>query len=262
MRPIASLLLMVILLLPASFDAFAQQEIAPPPANVVAEITTVAANADEPFVDEFDNSSTNGEPFKVWDPIEGFNRSMFWFNDKLYFYALKPVAKGFRYLPESVLVSVSNFFNNIYAPVRMLNATLQGKINDAGTELSRFIINTTIGIGGLFDPAKKYAGLRQTDEDFGQTLGYWGIGPGFYLVLPILGPSNVRDGAALVGDYYFDPLEQVWQNRDYWGARAVDTVDTVALDKDTYESIKRDALDPYLFIRDAYMQNRAARVKK
>lgn len=258
MRNFANLLLLLALLLPTSFDVAAQQA----ESSVAALTGTPAANIDDEFIDEFDNSSTNGEPFQVWDPIEGFNRGMFWFNDKLYFYALKPVAKGFRYLPESARASISNFFNNLGAPVRLLNAVLQGKINDAGIELSRFIINTTVGIGGLFDPAKNYASLRQTDEDFGQTLGYWGVSPGFYLVLPVLGPSNARDGVALVGDYYVDPMEQIWQNREYWIARTVDTVNTVSLDKDTYESIKRDALDPYLFIRDAYMQNRAARVKK
>lgn len=258
MRHFAKLLLLVALLLPASFNVAAQQ--AEP--SVAALTGPTSANTDGEFVDEFDNSSTNGEPFKVWDPIESFNRGMFWFNDKLYFYALKPAAKGFRYLPESARASASNFFNNLGAPVRLLNALLQGKINDAGIELSRFIINTTAGIGGLFDPAKKYANLRQTDEDFGQTLGYWGINPGFYLVLPVLGPANARDGVALLGDYYTDPMEQIWQNREYWVARTVDTINTVSLDKDTYESIKRDALDPYLFIRDAYMQNRAARVKK
>lgn len=261
MRSTISLLLLFALLLPASFDVAAQQA-ASPSAAVAVDNSTPVAQTDDEFVDEFDNSTSNGEPFKVWDPLEGLNRGIFWFNDKLYFYALKPAAKGFRYLPESVRVSVSNFFNNIGAPVRMLNAAMQGKINAAGTELGRFIINTTVGIGGLFDPAKKYAGLREVDEDFGQTLGYWGVKPGFYLVLPILGSANARDGVALVGDYYVDPLEQIWQNREYWVAKTVDTVNTVSLDKDTYEAIKRDALDPYLFIRDAYMQNRAARVKK
>ncbi|MGD2062731.1 MAG: VacJ family lipoprotein [Nitrospirota bacterium] len=198
----------------------------------------------------------------VRDPFERVNRAIFTFNDKLYFYVLKPVARVFRKVPEPVRVSVGNFFSNLAAPIRVANNTLQGKIGPAGGELMRFIINTTIGIGGLFDPAKRYAGIPQFQEDFGQTLGRYGLGAGPYLVLPVLGPSNVRDGVGWVVDRFLDPLTYVVDDREYWAAKGSDAVNTTSLDKDTYEGIKRDELDPYLFIRDAYAQRRIGKIEK
>lgn len=234
---------------------------------VAAENSAVAAgelaeeeiDEDQAFIDEFEDETAE---VVIHDPLQTFNRGMFWFNDKLYIYVMKPVARGFRYIPEPGRVCVSNFFNNLLAPVQGLNALLQGKMNDAGTAFGRFFINTTLGIGGLFDPALKWGNLRPVDEDFGQTLGAWGVDPGFYLVIPFLGPSNFRDGVGSLAGMYVDPLGEVWQGRDYWAARSVDAVNTLSLDKDTYEAIKRDALDPYLFTRDAYMQYRAGKVAR
>lgn len=224
------------------------------------DLPAPVAEEDE-FTDDFADED-GGQALTVYDPLEKFNRGMFWFNDKVYFYALKPVARGFRYVPEPIRVSVSNFFNNLGSPLRFINAVLQAKFNDAGTEFSRFMINTTIGVGGLFDPARQYAGLRQIDEDFGQTLGTWGFGEGAYLVLPLFGPSTLRDGVGSAVEWPLDPVEQLWQNRDYWSAKVVDVSTTLSLDKDSYEAIVRDSLDPYLFLRDAYIQNRHGRIAK
>lgn len=232
------------------------------------EATSVAADSangvdetdeDFEFIDEFEDEASMAP---VYDPLEPINRGMFWFNDKLYVYLMKPLARGFRYVPESGRVCVSNFFGNMLSPVRALNALLQGKMNEAGTAFSRFVINSTLGIGGLFDPALKWGNLRPVDEDFGQTLGVWGFDAGFYLVIPVLGPYNVRDAAGLAMGLYVDPLNEVWQGTDYWVARSVDVVNAISLDKDTYEAIKRDSLDPYLFMRDAYMQYRAGKVAR
>lgn len=204
-----------------------------------------------------------GEPsLVVADPFEGVNRAVFAFNDKLYFYVFKPVARLYRIVPEPVRVSVGNFFSNITAPIRVVNNTLQGKIGPAGGELMRCIINSTVGIGGLFDPATRYAAIPKSNEDFGQTLGRYGIGSGPYLVLPMLGPSNVRDGVGRVVDLFLDPLPYLVHGPEYWAARGTSTVNTVSLDKDTYEGIKRDALDPYLFVRDAYAQHRAGKIER
>jgi phospholipid-binding lipoprotein MlaA len=186
----------------------------------------------------------------VYDPLEPINRGMFWFNDKVYFYALKPVAKVYRVLPEDLRVSIKNFFLNLQAPIRIVNAGLQGKFAIAGNELTRFATNTTLGIGGLFDPAREHFDLRLHDEDTGQTLGYYGIGPGPYLVLPLLGPSSLRDGIGRVADTHMDLAWHLWgkdagdNNYDYIGARVLNTINEVSLDKDTYEGIKQDALDP------------------
>jgi phospholipid-binding lipoprotein MlaA len=197
---------------------------------------------------------------EVYDPIETFNRGMFWFNDKLYFYALKPVARFYRHVPEPWRVSVKNFFLNLQAPVRIVNAGLQGKFGDAGNEITRFFTNTTLGIAGLFDVSKEHFGIAMKDEDTGQTLGYYGVGPGPYLVLPFLGPSSLRDGIGLLADSRMDLAYYIWakdqSNYDYIGARVFNVINSLSLDKDTYEGIKQDALDPYLFVRDAHAQYR------
>ena len=217
---------------------------------------TVVA-ADDFYDDELLFLDEDEEILDVYDPLEPINRGIFWFNDKLYFYLLKPVAKGYRWvMPDPLMLGIGNFFSNLASPMRIINAGLQGKFRDAGNELTRFAVNTTIGIGGFFDTAKDHFNLKKKDEDSGQTLGYYGIGPGPYLVLPFFGPSSFRDGAGLLADSRMDLTYYLWEDRDYWAAIILRTVNTVALDKDTYEGIKRDALDPYLFVRDAWTQYR------
>ena len=235
------------------------------PALILAA-TDEASTGDEPTFVEPDDLEDEDLLFlddeddvvlDVYDPLEPINRGIFWFNDKLYFYLLKPVAKGYRWvMPEPLMLGVGNFFSNLASPMRIINAGLQGKFADAGNELTRFGVNTTIGIGGFFDTAKDHFNLKKKEEDTGQTLGYYGIGPGPYLVLPFFGPSSFRDGAGLLADSRMDLTYYLWEDRDYWAAIILKTVNTVALDKDTYEGIKRDALDPYLFVRDAWTQYR------
>lgn len=218
---------------------------------------------DEDF--SYDEDFTNGEVAtpEVADPIEPFNRGMFWFNDKLYFYLFKPIARGYRVVPEPARQSVSNFFSNIGTPVRFANSLLQLKFEDAGTELGRLIINSTLGIGGLFDPAKAWFHLEKKEEDFGQTLGNYGVGSGFYIVWPILGPSNARDTVGIAGDFFMDPLHYVemrpWERV---GLVGLDKETGLSLDKDTYESVKQESLDPYLFVRNAYEQYRDGKIEK
>jgi len=245
----ASILLFFLLLLPG-----ARAVAAPDPSSDLP----VTGEATTPFEEAFGDE----EPLQVWDPIEPVNRGIFWFNDKLYFYLLKPVARGFRVVPEPARVSVANFFDNLATPVRFLNSLFQGKLNDASDELARFMFNTTFGIAGLFDIAKTEGGVSRKEEDFGQTLGHYGAGPGFYLVLPVFGPSSARDAVGRVGDYFLDPLTYTLGQWERIGAKAVDKENDLSLDKDTYEGIKRDELDPYLFIRNAYAQRRQAQVDK
>lgn len=223
------------------------------------EDTTAPAEDADDYGDEGDDA---GEI--IADPLEPVNRAVFAFNDKLYFYVLKPTARAYRVLPQGMRVSVANFFSNLGAPIRMANALFQFKLLDAGGELLRFGVNTTVGIGGLFDPAGRYLGLREKDEDFGQTLGNYGAGPGIYLVLPILGPSSARDGIGrLVDGGYFDPVVIVPdETSEVVALKALDTVNYLSLDKDTYEVVKQEALDPYAFIKNAYAQNRAGKVAR
>jgi phospholipid-binding lipoprotein MlaA len=245
--------LLIALLLPVSGLCADNPVIVDTPETADAASDTEASPDEFPLFDEADFQ-------EVSDPLEPLNRGFFWFNDKLYFYLAKPVARAYRYVPEPFRVSVNNFFQNLRAPIRIANAGLQGKFASAGNELTRFFTNTTLGIGGLFDPAKVHFNLKQMDEDTGQTLGHYGIGPGPYLMLPVIGASNLRDGIGLIGDANLSLVYHLWghgkDNNDYFAAYISDRVNELSLDKDTYEGIKEDALDPYLFIRDAYAQYR------
>jgi phospholipid-binding lipoprotein MlaA len=251
MRAIIAFLLL--LLLCPHFDSVHAEE----PPVIGGEST-----ADEEFFEDDLAFFDEEPPLTVHDPIEPINRAVFWFNDKLYFYLFKPVAKGLRVVPERVRVSADNFFDNLSAPLRFLNNVLQLQFDDAGDELARFIFNSTFGVAGLFDIAKEEGGIARRDEDFGQTLGRYGVGSGFYLVLPVFGPSNARDAVGRVGDYFLSPLTYALDSEERIAVTAVEKENALSLDKETYEGIKRDALDPYLFIRDAYAQRREAAIKK
>lgn len=233
------------------------EETAPP---VLEEMETEGTDEETPpFMDDDDLSFLDEEDdvVEVYDPFETFNRGMFWFNDKAYFYVMKPVARGWRWLaPEPLRLGFRNFVSNLRSPIRFVNAALQGKFSDAGYELTRFGVNSTLGIGGLFDPAKIHFGIDKKIEDTGQTLAHYGVSPGPYLVLPFLGPSNFRDGIGLLGDIYFSLVPVLFENRYYWLVISGDIINFLSIDKDTYEGIKKDALDPYLFLRDAYSQYR------
>ncbi len=219
--------------------------------------------ADEDFVDEEDLTNGDIETLHIADPIEPFNRGMFWLNDKLYFYLFKPIARGYRVVPEPARKSVSNFFSNLGTPVRFANALLQFKLADAGSELGRLVINSTLGIGGLFDPAKAWFDLDRKDEDLGQTFGRYGVGSGFYIVWPVLGPSNARDTVGMVGDFFMDPLHYVeMKPAERLGLTGLEKETDLSLDKDTYESVKQEALDTYLYVRNAYEQYRDGKIKK
>lgn len=212
-----------------------------------------------------DFADVNGDGTSlIADPLERLNRSTFWVNDKLYFYLFKPVARGYRFVaPRPARVSVGNFFTNLSTPVRAINALFQLKFYTAGTELYRFLVNTTVGLGGFFDPAEVLVGFRKQDEDFGQTLGSYGAGHGFYLVLPIIGPSSLRDTGGMLFDGFFDPLRRMGlESHEYLSIRGFEMTNRLSLDRDSYEAIIRDAIDPYLFIRAAYAQRRMALINK
>jgi phospholipid-binding lipoprotein MlaA len=221
--------------------------------------TAADAQPDEEEMFAFDEEE---EQYSISDPLEPLNRGIFWINDKLYFYLLKPVARGYRWaVPEPWRVAVQNVFSNLASPGRIVNSGFQGKFTDAGNEITRFFVNTTLGIGGLFDPAKDHFDIRKHDEDTGQTLGHYGIGPGFYLVLPLLGPSDVRDAIGTFVDARENLVYYLFEGWTYYEVKGYEKINDLSLDKDTYESIKKDALDPYLFVRDAYMQYRENKIR-
>lgn len=190
------------------------------------------------------------------DPWERFNRTVYKVNDGLDRAVAKPLAKGYvKVVPRPIRTGVSNFFANLSTPTVMINDALQLKFKAAGSDLGRFLLNSTVGIGGLLDPATS-AGLDRNDEDFGQTLGHWGVHPGPFLELPLLGPSDLRDGPARVVDTYTNPLAYVhkaWIKYPLAGVRLVDLrAELLSLD-DTLSNV----YDPYAFVRDAYLQRRA-----
>ena len=191
------------------------------------------------------------------DPLEGFNRAMYTFNDKLDRYLLKPVAKGYRKVtPTPVRRSVSNFFGNLHDVPIMLNNLLQGKPKQAASDFSRFFVNSTVGIFGLFDVATKWE-LPKHDEDFGQTLAVWGVGSGPYLVLPFFGPSNMRDAPALVVDWETYPPNHMKDSGTRDKMFVLEVVDKRAQLLEAGDILEQAAgQDPYVFVREAYRQRR------
>jgi phospholipid-binding lipoprotein MlaA len=201
----------------------------------------------------------NGKPDSR-DRFERFNRSVYKFNTALDHAILRPVARTYvRVTPQPVRTSISNFLGNLAYPVTLVNNFLQGKLHDGMTDAARLLVNSTIGIGGLFDPASGM-GLERHQEDFGQTMGWYGMHSGPYLMLPFLGPSTMRDAVGLVPDYLLlheiDAVK-LFDNNQYveWSLFAIDAVDrrTQLLDQDP---ILERTYDPYAFLRNAYLQRR------
>src|SRR3989454_3184731 len=195
------------------------------------------------------------------DPLEGFNRKMFWFNDKVDVYVLAPVASGWEKVsPRCVRTSVSHFFGNLRFPIVAVNDLLQGKVKDSASDVGRFAVNTTVGVLGFFDPASHW-GLERHVEDFGQTLGVWGVPPGPYLVLPVLGPSNPRDAAGFAVDYALAVTPFFIEEYILVGARVIDVVNERSFVLKQVEDAKASSFDYYIFVRNAYLQRRRALVR-
>jgi phospholipid-binding lipoprotein MlaA len=208
--------------------------------------------------DEFDRH--DGE---VFDPLSGYNRAMTTFNDRFYFVVLEPTTAAYaRVTPLRVRVSVNNFFRNLGYPVRFANNVFQLKGEAALRETTRFMVNSTVGIVGFFDPAKTWLGIDAHPEDFGQTLGWYGVGSGFHIVWPLLGPSNLRDSTGMWVDFLFDPVFYLegW----YIGSisMAVDEFNYTSLHPGEYERLRREAIDLYTFLRNAYEQNREKKIRE
>ncbi len=234
-----------------------------------AFLATENGSEDELFVDPFDEAPpvdhSKDEKADIADPIEGFNRAIFTFNDKFYFYVAKPVAKGWRAVaPESVRVGLGNVLYNILAPVRLVNNILQLDFMGAAGEVTRFAANSTVGLFGWFDLAAEN-GLKPDDEDLGQTFGRYGVGHGFYLVLPFLGPTSLRDATGDVFDSFLHPFAYTLEGDptlEMAAFKAVKIENTLSLDKDTYENVVKEQIDPYLFMRNAYYQIRESSLKR
>jgi len=195
------------------------------------------------------------------DPFERYNRAMFSFNKTVDDKVLKPVATGYTdVIPDLIRTAIGNFFGNIGDVWTAVNNYLQGKPREGTSDVARVVLNSTFGIVGLIDVATP-AGLVQHEEDFGQTLGVWGVKSGPYLILPILGSSTVRDGLARPVDLYADPITQIDSVGVENSLRAMRLVDDRATLLYSTRMMEDAALDPYLFVRDAYLQRRESRVR-
>jgi phospholipid-binding lipoprotein MlaA len=195
-------------------------------------------------------------PRSPQDPYERWNRSVFRLNSAIDRGIAKPAARSYvRIVPQSVRTGVGNFFSNLKMPATMINDALQGKLRAAGTDLGRFVVNSTIGVAGLLDPATPM-GMAHNKEDFGQTLGKWGVHAGPFLELPLLGPSDMRDAPGLVVEIYMDPRHYLLTNSSVdYGLYAVNFLDARA-SLLPLDSTLSKVYDPYAFIRDAYLQHR------
>jgi phospholipid-binding lipoprotein MlaA len=193
------------------------------------------------------------------DPLEPLNRAVFKFNDGLDRYAIKPAAKGYQAaVPPPVRSGINNVFANFRDVTTTVNNLLQGKVAQAASDAGRVVVNTTVGLGGVFDVATPL-GLDKHEEDFGQTLAVWGMPRGPYLVLPLFGPSSVRDGLGLIGDYFTDPqFSLITHSPENWIVFSVRIVNFRANLLDAGTIFDEAALDRYTFLRDYYLQRRAS----
>ncbi len=199
----------------------------------------------------------------VSDPLYPVNRVIFSFNNVMYDWVLRPVAKGWGIVvPDVARTGLKNFFSNLGAPVRMINALLQRKTDRFENEFGRFMVNTIAGLGGFMDPARTHFGRLPQDEDLGQTLAVYGVGDGCYLVLPLLGPSTLRDAVGTVGEYFMNPVRYIVDDTGVTvTATGVDTINFLSFRYPDIDTVREAAIDPYAAFRDGYMQMRKTAIE-
>jgi phospholipid-binding lipoprotein MlaA len=223
-------------------------------------VSTEEDDFDDELMDEFD---TDQDQVFISDPLYYFNYAMYSFNDVFYLYLFEPMSKGYKAVtPTTFRKGVRNFFYNLLFPVRFVNNLLQGEIADAGSEAGIFLVNSTAGVLGFGQVAQNSLDMETADEDLGQTFGAWGIGNGFYLVLPILGPSSLRDTVGLAGDSFLKPVNYLEPWELSLGVSAYERLNITTFYIGDYKALKDAAIDPYAALRDAYIQNRAEKVKE
>ena len=226
---------------------------------------SVAANAGT----DGENSLSKNKPESVKDCFETVNRGVFAFNQLLDSVIFEPVSKGYRYIPSPIRMGTGKAMGNLSNLITVPNNLLQGDIKQAGVNTARFVINTTVGILGIFDPAAALGFKKEEKEDYGQTLGAWGVGPGCYVVLPFLGPSTVRDTVGSVATFVGgDPWYNVttrsdtryFKESDYYGTRITNGIDYRAKNIDSFDSLEKNSIDFYASIRSLYLQDRQQKI--
>ena len=222
----------------------------------------------------FIKSVNADEKYTANECFEKFSRGTLKFNQALDKAIFKPIAKGYRILPEPIRTGTNNFISNLRSLLSFSNNVLQGDFKGAGNTAGRFAINTTVGILGVFDPASKMGFEKKPREDFGQTLGVWGTGPGCYFVLPVLGPTTTRDTAGLIGNVLIDPVYYLTHNSEtdivvgnenlsehnYYYYRGTDAIDFRSKNIESFESLEENSIDFYASLKSLYLQNRQQRI--
>ena len=216
-----------------------------------------------------ENTISKEQPKPVIDCFETVNRGMFAFNQALDNVIFEPVAKGYRYIPSPIRTGTSNTLSNLSNLITIPNNLLQGDVKMAGVNTIRFVLNTTLGILGIWDPAQVLGFEKKEKEDYGQTLGSWGIGPGCYLILPVLGPSTVRDAVGTFANFVGgDPWYNVtvtndtnyFKESDYYSTRITSGVDYRAKNIESFDNLEKNSIDFYASIRSLYLQDRQQRI--
>ena len=220
-------------------------------------------------------TNTNAdEKYTANECFEKFSRGTLKFNQALDKAIFKPIAKGYRVLPQPIRTGTNNFVSNLRSLLSFSNNVLQGDFKGAGNTAGRFTINTTVGILGIFDPASKMGFEKKPREDFGQTLGVWGPGPGCYFVLPVLGPTTTRDAAGLIGNVFVDPVYHLTHNSEtdiivgnenlsehnYYYYRGTDAIDFRSKNIESFDSLEKNSIDFYASLKSLYLQNRQQRI--
>ena len=226
-----------------------------------AQDAQAEAGVDEDF-DLLEEEITE-QMVEITDLLEPLNRLMFHINDTLYFWVVKPCAMTYeQVVPEPARIGIRNFFHNLTMPIRFVNCHLQGKPKVADTELNRFVINTTAGVLGFGDPARDKYGLEPVGEDLGQTLATYGLGNGFYIVWPLLGPSTTRDSVGMVGDMFLNPMFFVEHIETTMSMVTTRFINESSFHIGEYETFKAASLDPYVAMREVYIQYRNKQIKE
>ena len=227
-----------------------------------SSFNVLAINADQVSTDPEDFETTTIED-EIYDPFEPLNRAIFSFNNVADRIVLEPIAKGYKKLPSPLQSGIGNFLSNLRAPLVVVNQLLQGQGENAVQSSGRFIINSTVGVFGLFDVAERI-GIEEKEEDFGQTLATWGVGEGFYVVLPLFGPSNIRDATGMALTMITDPINAYAVSEgEAWlvpTRTAINAIDQRSQIIDEVNALRDNSIDYYAAVRSSYYQNRKAAI--
>jgi phospholipid-binding lipoprotein MlaA len=230
--------------------------------SLTAESPAGVNSSGEAAFDEFEEEFSQSQ-VTIPDPLESSNRLMYGINDRLYFWVAKPVIQTYeKIVPRPARVGIGNFFDNLTTPARLVNCLLQGKCTEADRELSRFGINTTVGILGFGDPALDRWNIVPADEDLGQTLAVYGFGDGFYIVWPVFGPSTLRDSIGMAGDSFLNPVRYVKPSEVSIGISVFQETNNGSFHIGQYEAFKSASVEPYVAMRGIYIQYRSKQIEE